>query len=701
VEKSNFVFDIETIINFFSYTAISTKTDEVKVFVIWKNRNDLEAMLDHLDNEAKGLIGFNSLSFDYPVIHEIMKKRKHFLKIDGDQAAREIYRIAQETINKEWSQVYKPYLPQLDLFKVHHFDNHAKMTSLKKLEIALQMDNVEDMPHPHCDEVETQEVADQILSYNLNDVIATKRFWQVSIDKIKLRAGIRERYGIECMNYSDSKIGEELMLKMYCEHTGKEPKEVKPLRTKRSVLRFADCIPDYIKFETDEFNELLDFLKGKEVSVMKDSFKYSFTYRNFIFDLGTGGIHGCAAPKVYVSDDEKMIIDADVASLYPSLAIVNNLYPEHLGADFPAIYENEIVKPRIAAKRRGDKVMADGFKLSANSVYGKSNSEWSFLYDPLYTLKTTLAGQLSLCQLSEMLMIAIPELEMLQINTDGLTVIIPRGAEEKYREVCKKWEEITRLELEYVTYSKMVVRDVNNYLAISSEGKVKYKGAFKIHTEMIKDGEYHKAFNQAIVPLALSKYYVEGIALEDTIREHKNIYDFCKTFNSQGGWVCESLLVDENGNESDHRTEQKNNRYYISVKGRKFRKVSGDRKIDIEASNPVTIFNHFVEKPFDEYDVDYEYYINECYKIVDTISGEKERLQKEREIATMLDKRSRQERNYVKFCVEKLPTRKQYEAYRLDWLVEKYGEVTRFKPSPADRKKASEDQVVMSFDEDE
>src|SRR5690606_15628531 len=142
--------------------------------------------------------------------------------------------------------------------------------------------------------------------------------------------------------------------------------------------------------------------------------------------LGTGGIHGCIKPGVYESTDDMIIVDSDVASLYPSLAIANNLYPEHLGEEFASIYENGIVKPRLEAKRTGDKVMADGFKLSANSVYGKSNSEYSWLCDPLYTLKTTLSGQLSLCMLSEMLMTRIPELTMLQINTDGLTVVIPR-----------------------------------------------------------------------------------------------------------------------------------------------------------------------------------------------------------------------------------------------------------------------------------
>jgi DNA polymerase elongation subunit (family B) len=71
---------------------------------------------------------------------------------------------------------------------------------------------------------------------------------------------------------------------------------------------------------------------------------------------------------VYKSDEEYIIVDADVASLYPSLAITLGLYPEHLGEEFSSIYENGIVIPRLKAKKEGDKVMADGFKLSANSV---------------------------------------------------------------------------------------------------------------------------------------------------------------------------------------------------------------------------------------------------------------------------------------------------------------------------------------------
>src|SRR5690606_12612270 len=108
-------------------------------------------------------------------------------------------------------------IPQLDLFKIWHYDNKARMTGLKKLEIAMGYDNVQDMPYGHDMEItDVFQVAD-ILEYNMNDVLATAEFYERTIPKLELRRGVRRKYGLECMNYSDSKIGEELMLKLYCQ----------------------------------------------------------------------------------------------------------------------------------------------------------------------------------------------------------------------------------------------------------------------------------------------------------------------------------------------------------------------------------------------------------------------------------------------------------------------------------------------------
>lgn len=314
--------------------------------------------------------------------------------------------------------------------------------------------------------------------------------------------------------------------------------------------------------------------------------------------------------------------------------------------------------------------------------YGKSNSQFSFLYDPLYTIKTTLAGQLALCMLSERLFTGIPEMTMLQINTDGLTVRIPHSEKENYWEICQQWEEETGLLLEYVAYSKMIIRDVNSYLAVDKDGKVKYKGAFKTNEEMIKDGEYHKSFSQGIVPLALSKFFLDGIPVEETVKNHTNIFDFCKTFNASHGWKCETLLVDGNGAPTDVQEEQKTNRYYISKDGKTFRKYKDEKFIDIEANGTkVTIINTYDDQPIDSRNIDYDYYINECYKIIHRIDGTTERMEMLNKLKREQAKLEKEENDYVKHCVEKSPTELQFDKFKRDWLIEKYGVPPVIKPS--------------------
>lgn len=670
-DKGIWVYDIETLSNCFTYTAMNRDTQEIVQYTIWREINEMDELMQHLES-ARGLIGFNNLSFDYPVLHHMMNVYPTWEGLSTDDITDDIYQKAQETIADEWSMVKPMYvkIPQLDLFKIWHFDNVARMTSLKKLEIALRYPNVQDMPYKHSDIIETREQVQEILDYNLNDVKATYDFYQKSLGKIELRKGLYDRYGLRGMNYSDSKIGEQLTLKLYCQATEQSESFVKTLRTPRDKFKFKECLPSYLHFETEEFQGLRKYLEGIEVKELKGSFKYSFIYDGFQFDLGTGGIHGCIAPGVYESDNHYIIVDVDVASLYPSLAIVNRLYPEHLGEEFVDVYNDGIVKPRLKAKKEGDKVMNMGFKLSANSVYGKSNSQYSWLYDPLYTLKTTLAGQLSLCMLSEQLMTTVDDLTMIQINTDGLTAKIPRSESRKFYEQCKAWEAQTGLVLEYAAYDMMVVRDVNSYLAKYKDGKVKYKGAFQTYDEIMKNEEYNKSMSQMIVPEAIAKYFLDGIPVEETIMKATNIYDFCKTFNASHGWVCET--VDTEGNTE---LQQKNNRYFISTDGKTFRKTKDERIIEIEAGGTlVTIFNTFVDKPsILDYNIDYDYYINECYKIIHKIDGTEERLLEQKRQEKETEQRAKQEEKFLKYCINKVPTERQLRIYGKDWLLEKYG----------------------------
>lgn len=809
MNKQIWIYDVETLSNVFTYSAVNRDSDEIVKFVIWKNRNELPQLLEHLDSCA-GQIGFNNMAFDANIIELILRHRSKFLTFNGDRIAKAIYKEAQRVISLEWSNIWNPSIPQLDIYKIHHFDNKAKMCSLKKLEIAMGFDNVQDMPYHHSEEITTDQQIEEILAYNINDIKATKEFYGHTKEKIELRKGLLQRYDLPCLNYSDSKIGEELVLKLYCEATGKNINIVKKGRTSRSIFKFNECIPSYINFKTSAFNNFLEDLKKEEVNELKNSFNKQVYFHGAEFFFGTGGIHQSLKEGVYESTDSHMIIDADVGSLYPSLAVKNDIYPEHLGKSFCAVYET-VLNERMKAKAAKEMIMADGFKLALNSVYGKSNSQYSPFFDGLYTLKTTLAGQLSLCMLIEMLVLGIPDVVIIQTNTDGITVKIDRKDKRKYWEICQEWEAITKLNLEYATYEKIIMRDVNNYLAVSvdkktGEEKVKRKGVFKLHSEMKQHGEWHKAFNQGIVPIAVSDYFLKDIPVSETIKNHTDIFDFCKTFSVKGKFICETYELDELGNEINIKEGQKTNRYYLSTNGVKFRKrgeplkpkmmkldyfynnqahraayrqeflpynneklfdsiqgyitaqsntllENGEindrleikavircnptdyrilsanyqilnnifqvssielirdeefsitcekdwRLIDIEAGESlVTIFNKSIVLPIEEYNIDYDYYIEECNKIIDTITGKKERVLKEKKEEKERERMQKDEQNYIQFCVNKIPTTRQFQQYSRPWLLEKYGMPKEIKESKLKIKEENPNQQALAFAE--
>lgn len=258
-------------------------------------------------------------------------------------------------------------------------------------------------------------------------------------------------------------------------------------------------------------------------------------------------------------------------------------------------------------------IMADGFKLSANSVYGKSNDKHSFLKDPMYTMKTTINGQLMLAMLAERLVDKIDDLTILQVNTDGITVRIKKDAVSLYQSICADWERDTKLTLEYVDYQKMWIRDVNNYGALTVKGKVKNKGAFEI------DKDYHKDNSFKVIPIALQNYFVNNIPVQDTILGHTNIYDFCgrqkfKTGESYG--TIHYIKKDR----IEIEEQQRNVRYYISNKGATFIKNynKGTSEV-INKGYQVTIFNDFVEKSTKDYDINYDFYIKEANKEINNI----------------------------------------------------------------------------------
>jgi hypothetical protein len=622
------IYDLECLSNMFTYTGYRPKTDEWFQYVICPWRNDGEALYKHLTEGDLYQVGFNNLAYDYPLEHHFIRHWVGECEYHtGLELAQQLYAKSQYLIDQLFTEVKKPLIPQIDLYKIWHYNNAARSTSLKDLEIAMRMDSVEEMPihHTHwCREGD--EI--QVLSYNKNDVLATYKFLLVTLgktdyplykgkNKLELRSNIKKKFHVDVTNLGDVPMGEELMLNLYARATGQNPYFIKKNGgTPRSSIALKDCIPHWCKLKSKEFNKFLTQLKNTVIKGEKGEFQFSVIFHGISFDFGTGGAHGCIAPGVYESDDKWIILDLDVSSLYPSVAKSLKLYPEHLGIPFMQQYSGFIdtrINEKHKPKEEKDNVLIEGYKLVLNGTYGKSKEEKSFLYDPLYTYRTTIAGQLFISMWAERMAEAVPELKFIQINTDGITIMIPRDKLELIRQVNEQLTKETTLVIEEAFYSKMFIRDVNNYGAVYVDSTkenehIKLKGDFEV------DKEFHKDPSMRIVPLALKNYFVYNIPVEDTIKQNRDIFNFClrlKT-NSKSTPFYKYL---QNGRLQEKRLDR-TTRYYISNSGGAIYKDFGEgRASGVNVGFSITLFNKFEDKEWDDYDINYNFYISEANKI--------------------------------------------------------------------------------------
>lgn len=599
MNKKVWTYDLETLPNFFCAVFKLKDEQDIRIFEISSYRDDYDALMAFLKTEVMALRGFNNIEFDAQVIEYIWNKKR---------SVEEIYSFVETLIDSD----KKPYnsnkfhIFNLDIYKILHLDNKNRRVGLKWCQFMIDWHNIEDMPFHKA--IENREEAELIIQYCINDVLSTEELFNKNKKEISLRVDISNKYNLNFYNASNSKIGSDLILDLYCKQVNLNKYDVRNMKTPRDVIRFSEIIFPYIEFKSTEFNMLLSQLKKESVK-KGDKFVKSVKYKGFQFDYGLGGIHGSLTETIIKSDDEYIIIDADVASLYPSIAVVNNLYPEHLGVAFSKIYNKDIVSVRLAEKAKpdGDKAIIAGLKEAANSVYGKSNEEVSWLYDPKYTYTTTINGQLMLTMLAEDLM-NIPNSQLIQINTDGLTIKIKKEDEQLYYDICKNWEKITNLQLEYAYYDKMMIRDVNNYIAVYTNGKTKCKGAFEIENIPL-----HKNKSSLIVRKAIYNYFIYNVPIEETIRNCDNILDFCLGVRMRNG---AKLFI--YNNKGDRKLLSKTLRYFISNRGGVIRKeyINGDSEY-LNAPTMKgrawyqTTLNTFTTTSINEnkYDVNYNYYI--------------------------------------------------------------------------------------------
>lgn len=641
------IYDIESLANFFSYYAVERDTGEERWFYIHEDHNDLDALRKHLNDEVKGHIGYNCVAYDYPVLHKMMLRKT--------VTAEQVYKISQGVIEAEFSGIRanKVKIPQLDLFLIKHYNNVARSTSLKWLEFTLRWKKLQDMPIHHTDFITKDQVND-IKEYNINDVEATQMFYKEHCLKdINFRKNMSKKLGKNVLNFSDVKIGEYLNQITYEKLSGRDYREFKEKRTYHARYHLNDIIEDNIEFQTPYLQKFFKELKLKDFKAEDDkNIDIILKFANHSFKFAKGGLHSEDGPRIESKKDNEILVEKDVASFYPKSIVNGKLYPRHLGIEWSngvtSMYNRRTdeIKPLLKTLDKHSIEYEDlntegaSIKLSLNGgIFGKLGSQYSWQYDPIEKYKITINCELKLLILIEAF--DLKNIKIISANTDGVVIKYDKSQQKDVDDIHKWWEKKFDYILEDTYYNQIIFMSVNDYIAEivdKDTDKVLYsklKGDFEI------DKEPHKNNSQRIIPIALKEYFLNNVKLSDIIgnfdykfinsndeQEQVTIYDYCI-----GKKKAKDQLYHYVEKGKTTKIVDKVIRYYIidsyHSQNKIFKEYKGGKKGEKAKQNNTRAleaiskgFNHKLFMDFEEsedYHINKLYYNQECMKIIEVI----------------------------------------------------------------------------------
>lgn len=642
--KIVYVYDIEVFQNIFHCSVKNTETNNIYKFEISERKNQLRELVKFFKQVDKYITwgdyyttninipanvifcGYNNLHYDNPIINYIIEYEDKLMQYNIPTICSSIFNLSKTitTSSEDNIDAWKHWKYQIwfDTFDILTMLYSNKLrVGLKEIQVTMQYPNVQEFV---CDWTKPLPLEDfeSMIDYNINDIESTSELLNRCKKDVDLRIAIEDEYGVRVLSKDGVNIGMKILTQKYLEKTGLTWQDIKDLRSPMSVIPLKDVILPFIKYDSPILQRVLDDMKNQIVSPGRKGYENKFVFNNLRYSVGVGGIHSVNSPEIIIPRDDEMLIDIDVASLYPSMLIEYEFYPKHLGKEFLEVYK-QIKDERIEAKHNGDKVKNETLKLALNGLSGNLQNEHNFCYSPFAVMQIRINGQLLLLMLAEKL--TQIGCRIVQANTDGLFVLLKKDVYSKVNSICREWEQLTKLTLEEDRFKAMYQYAINDYFAITEDNKVKEKGMF---ITTIKLG---KGLTPKIIPKAVISFFKDGIPVEDTIKNCTDIRDFLMSEKTGKQWHVEYM------NEEQQRT----NRFYASTNGGYLWKWKdtghkegeiitytepyvGERKYKASArqyqnmltASGVTLLNKFDDKPIEERKINYRYYIMEAYKII-------------------------------------------------------------------------------------
>lgn len=604
--KSKIVIDTECFPNYWLFMAKVVGKD-----VVYATSTSDEGGLD-INKIRKVMrenttVGFNSLRYDLPMIaiatigtpaatKAASKSETGALRTTLELKAMSDRLIQEETPSWQICRDADVRVPD----SWDHIDLREPapgvMISLKIYMGRMHSPKMQDLPYAHDAMLTPAEMA-EVRLYCENDIRGTEHLYTAIGAQIELRERMGETYGVDLRSKSDAQIA-EAVIEHNVDAAGSKVRKVAP---SSDVVRYQD--PGFINFESVELREIFarilssDFALNKSGNIdMPDWLKSTVVELDGAkYKMGIGGLHS-QEKRQWVEAGENLLADLDVASFYPNIILQQGMVPPGVGEQFLPVYKS-IVDTRIAAKRGGDKVVADSLKITINGSFGKLGNRYSFLYAPNLLLQVTLTGQLALLMLIERMSDA--GIRCVSANTDGVVLVCPRDREKVMDEVAFEWMLDTSYELERTDYLRLVSRDVNNYVAVKTNGKTKGKGVFA-GAGLMKNPD------MVIVYESVAAYIASSAPIEETIRSCTDITKFITVRRVTGGAVWREHLLGK-AIRFYHSSDVPADVCIAYVKnGNKVSKSDGCRPImDLPEQFPG--------------DIDFGYYIAEAHKLLDGV----------------------------------------------------------------------------------
>lgn len=612
-DKTVLVYDIESFPNLFTCSILNSENNKLITYEISEDKNDLGKIVALFQLKEFYFCGFNNKSYDDVLINYLI------IRFD-DLRYKPIFEITWLIKSMSDKIIKEPVANWVDYKHAYLFNSFDLMTmsfsaknrvGLKELEVTMGFPNVMEYEGDFSKNV-PKELKDKVIEYNQNDVLATGELLNFKKNDIELRLKLNEKYKINVLSKDNVNMGMEILKKEYLEKTNKTWDDIKDLKTPCQLVPFKNVIFDFIQYTTSPLQKLLEKLKKVSIDPNNKDFREVFEIGGVVHNISLGGLHSINNAEIIIPNEDELLLDYDVDSYYPSCLIVNNLYPKHLGIEFVDIYKN-IRDERVEAKKNKNSFLADAFKYAINGLSGNLQSQYSWTYDPELVVKLRINCQLMILMLIEKF--DLLGAKIVQSNTDGILIKIKKSLLPEIEKAKDEWCKLTKLSMSKEEFERFYQYDVNNYIGVKkgfTETKdpelIKKKGFF------VDEINLGKGMSPKVIAKSLINYFVYNISPEETLKEDEDIRDYL-TYQR----VSRDFIVEYNGEKALHI-----NRFYMSTNGGilikyKMEKGGKAQATRLCATSPVTIYNKFEDKPFEEYKVNYRYYKNEIYKIINEL----------------------------------------------------------------------------------